>query len=400
MLPRPRHITTSAYDKRSIRAPARLLQIRMEQGAMACHSDEEQHQLLEFLKREQVLVVERPEYPKTCYRLFCKHGYSMLLQITTLRTPLVGTTPCARDAAHTATRCRNCTESDLVHTRFSCTDLDKSCLHTVLPTFMSTRFGEVPRGRDIVSRLEQVLRAGLTIAGRDDDERNVRQRADAGPSPVEFAVTVAFAKIGSLAEGNPQLRVAYGVSTNLRWGRTLQEPWREIATVTYDRLPARLETSLGAIVSLAKDAIMYEYRNDYIALHARLESALLSEPTRLPQHRDVIIAQPESLEAFLCLRNAIKRPANGSPRFLAIPADNGSGTAEQNEKLLHMYLLMGEVVTALVNGRWHSQGTVPVSMAEHILTLQVELGLDTADTADAVDGPPIQMGGQRPDYSF
>ena len=58
MLPRPRHIITSAYDKSSIRATVRFLQIRLEQGALACQSEEEQRQLLEFLKREQVLVIE------------------------------------------------------------------------------------------------------------------------------------------------------------------------------------------------------------------------------------------------------------------------------------------------------------------------------------------------------
>ena len=58
MLPRSRYIATYTCDKHSIRATVRFLQMRWEQGAMACQSEEEQHQLLAVLKREQVLVVE------------------------------------------------------------------------------------------------------------------------------------------------------------------------------------------------------------------------------------------------------------------------------------------------------------------------------------------------------
>lgn len=227
-----------------------------------------------------------------------------------------------------------------------------------------------------VSRLQHVLRAGLARDGRHDDGnegRNVRQCTATGPSTREFAVRIAIPEMVLLAKGNPELRAAFGVSTDLRWKRTPDTLWREMASVEYARLPKHGETSLTGVVSLAKDAIMHEYRNHYIALHDRLEGTLRLEPERVPMHRDVIIAQRESLEAFLCLRSAIKPRENGIPRFLAIPFDNGSGTDEQNEKILHMYLLMGEVVKALENGIWESQGTVQGDMAEHIRKLEAEV---------------------------
>lgn len=286
----------------------------------------------------------------------------------------------------------------------------------VLSESMSTRVAGGPPRRDVVSRLEQVLRAGLAVsagsadsagsAGHDEDdeddanERNVRQRNDTDASAPGFAVTVVVAKIGLLAGSDPQLRAEFGVSTNTRWQRTPETPWREMARVEYPRLPAYDETTLDGVVSLAKDAIMHEYSNDYIALHDRLEGTLRLEPLRVPMHRDVIIARRESLEAFLCLRSAIKPRENGIPRFLAIPADNGTGTEGQNEKLLHMYLLMGEVVKALENGRWHSQGTVQVSMAHHILDLEAEIDPLKEEEEDALEAEQFQMGGQQPSDPF
>lgn len=257
-----------------------------------------------------------------------------------------------------------------------------------------------PTSAPSVSRLQQVLRAGLTL-GMDGgaEGRNLRQRTAAGPSTPEFAVTIAVPKMGLLAEGDPQLRTEYGVSTDVRWTRTPQTLWREMASVEYTRLPKHDETSLSGIVSLAKDAMMHEYRDDYIALYDRLEGALQEEPARLRGHRDVIIAQRESLEAFLCLRSAIKPREGGNPRFLAIPADNDTGTEAQNEKMLHMYLLMGEVVKALENGTWHSQGTVQGDMAQHIRKLEAEID-PLENEQDAAAAAQRRMAPQQPDRSF
>lgn len=265
---------------------------------------------------------------------------------------------------------------------------------------MSTRFVGAAPGNGGVGRLEQVLRAGLALGNPEEGGRNVRQRTDTGPSTLEFDVTIAVAKWGLLAEfeDDPmKMRAEYGVSTNTRWKRTCETPWREMRSVKYKRLRGTLESIVAdAQHEIMRDDII-DHVVDYNALYDNLYDVLSKEPTQLSKHRKRILNFPTSLEAFLCIRNAIKPRESGVTRFLVQRTYGSTCTEERNEKLMRMKLRMDQVVEALENGQWHTQGSVQGSMELHIRNLETEV--DTLEDEERVeDSPQPTIGGQRPAF--
>lgn len=259
---------------------------------------------------------------------------------------------------------------------------------------LSTRNGDGGAGPSSAPLVRQ--RSDAAADARDgSDGRSVRQRSDAA-SAGGFAVTVTVPVIKQL---DFDLRSAFGVSTALDWQRQTNTPWREMATTEQHRLPEYDTASLDSVVSLLMDKMMHEFGNEFLALSARLQTALEAEPTRLPGVRQKIIDRSRSLEALLCVMNSLKPREGGGTRFLTLPSDSGRGTPEQNEKALKMYLTLREMVKVLSQGRWHATGDKG-DMREYIASLEMAVDPlreeeDAARAEEEDDDAAFYHGGQQ-----